>query len=270
MNTRKYVLPALALAMIMVLGACGGGGNTSSSTPSTSNPGATDPSTSAPATPTDPNATGPSGNYTMQTNNTDKTVVDIGTFEGVAEGPVLITSVGQSADASMLNALMTKMKNPPEFTFNATATADDLTDVKTVVICSGASSKGLGAAGISADDEKARATALFDAISASDDITVVVAHLGGTARRGELSDEFSDMCLVYADYIIVMEEGNDDGKFSDYAAANGIPVTLVNSIKETAVPLENLFGGAADGEDATPADDASSGEGSADSAPKAG
>lgn len=235
MNSKKIALLALMLALATVLSACGGGGDTSSSAPA------------SPSTPSTPDSSGPAepagSGYTMQTNNTDKTVVDIGTFEGTVEGPVFITSVGQSADASMLNALMSKIEGAPEFTYDAMAAADVMVDAKTLIICSGASSKGLGAAGISADDEKARATAILEQAGAAEDVTVIIAHLGGAARRGALSDEFSDMCLPYADYIIVMEEGNDDGKFSDYAAANGIPITLVNNIRNAEDPLGRLFGG---------------------------
>ena len=150
-------------------------------------------------------------------------VTENGTFtKDQVSAPVLITSFGQSADVSMLDALMKKVG--AEYTFDATASAEDAAGYKTIIIASGASSKGLGAAGISQEDEIARAEAIAQTAK-DNDITVIVAHMGGAARRGTLSDQFSDLALGCADYIMVVEEGNDDGKFSDAATDAGIPIT---------------------------------------------
>ena len=158
---------------------------------------------------------------------------------GTMETPVLLTSVGQSADVSMLDALLKKIG--AEYTFNTTAKADDMGGAKTIIIATGASSKGLGAAGISADEEKARGKELLQACK-DNEVTVIMAHLGGTSRRGKLSDEFSDMVLEYASGIIMVEDGNDDGKFSDFAKEKNIPITLVNKIADCIDPLKTMFG----------------------------
>lgn len=222
---------ALALSLSLVLTACGGGNETE--TPSTT--------PSAPSTSTTPEATEPAeGDYTWRTSADNKVVTENGTFtkDNVA-GDVLITSIGQSADVSMLDALMKKVG--ANYTFNATAPADEVANYGTLILACGASSKGLGAAGISQEDELARAQAIVDTCK-DKGIVVIAAHLGGSARRGALSDQFNDMALTCANYIIVVEEGNDDGKFTDAAVDKGIPVTLVNSIADTMVPLTDLFG----------------------------
>ena len=214
---------ALALTLSLVLTACGGGEEPAPSTPST--PEAREPA---------------EGDYTWRTSADNKVVTENGTFtkDNVA-GDVLITSIGQSADVSMLDALMKKVG--AEYTFNATAPADEVANYGTLILACGASSKGLGAAGISQEDELARAQAIVDTCK-DKGIVVIAAHLGGSARRGALSDQFNDMALTCANYIIVVEEGNDDGKFTDAAVDKGIPVTLVNSIADTLTPLTDLFG----------------------------
>ena len=170
----------------------------------------------------------------------DYVVTENGTFgKDNVSGDILITSIGQSADVSMLDALMKKVG--ATYTFNATAPADEVANYGTVILASGASSKGLGAAGISQEDELARAQAIVDTCKEKG-IVVIMAHLGGSARRGALSDQFNDMALTCANYILVVEEGNDDGKFTDAAADKGIPVTLVNSIADTLTPLTDIFG----------------------------
>lgn len=223
---------ALALSLSLVLTACGG----EEPAPSKSTP--SNPSTSQ-TTSTTPEAPA-EGDYTWRTSADNKVVTENGTFtkDNIA-GDVLITSIGQSADVSMLDALMKKVG--ANYTFNATASADEVGNYGTLILACGASSKGLGAAGISQEDELARAQAIVDTCK-DKGIVVIAAHLGGSARRGALSDQFNDMALTCANYIIVVEEGNDDGKFTDAAVDKGIPVTLVNSIADTLTPLTDLFG----------------------------
>jgi hypothetical protein len=38
-----------------------------------------------------------------------------------------------------------------------------------------------------------------------------------------------------------VEEGNDDGKFTDYAAENEIPITLLATIADAMTVLKDLF-----------------------------
>ena len=221
---------ALALSLSMVLTACGSKEETpaaSTTTPSTS----TSQSTQAPAT----ESTDKDG-YTFRTSESNRVVTEGGAFtKENAEGPVLITSLGQSADVSMLDALM-KKSGASDYTFNATASAEEVAGYKTVIIACGASSKGLGAAGISQEDELARGEAIVKAAQ-DNGITVIAAHLGGSARRGALSDKFNDMTLACANYILVVEEGNNDNKFTDFAADKGIPCTLLFTIADALKPL---------------------------------
>ena len=60
-------------------------------------------------------------------------VTENGTFtKDQVSAPVLITSFGQSADVSMLDALMKKVG--AEYTFDATASAEDAAGYKTIII----------------------------------------------------------------------------------------------------------------------------------------
>lgn len=234
----KKLLSVLSVLLIcsMLLTACGGGGQQSSTGGSTAggqSAGAESPASGGQAEPAG------EGDYTFRTSADNKVVTENGTFtKDNVVTPILITSFGQSADVSMLDALM--KKTGAEYTFNATASADDAASFGTVIIACGASSKGLGAAGISQEDEIARAEAIQAALG--DDTIVIVAHLGGASRRGALSDQFNDMALSIGDYVIVVEEGNDDGKFTDAATDKGIPITLLNSISDAVTPLTELFG----------------------------
>lgn len=162
----------------------------------------------------------------------------VGSFDEKLEGPIYLTSIGQSADAAMIDAMMKKIG--VEYSYNSLFSAEEMADAKTIIISSGASSKGLGAAGISMDDEVARAEEIMKLID-DNDITVVFAHVGGSARRGEMSDEFSKMVLDKATVGIVVEDGNQDGMFTTVAEEKGIPIYLVNAISDAVSPLEELF-----------------------------
>ena len=149
--------------------------------------------------------------YKYQTDSKNR-MVTIGTITEKFQGPVLVTSFGQSTDGSMIEQVMKRLKTVA-YTYNPTATSADLGGVKTVVIAVGNSTKGLGAAGISQDQETARAKE-FMAAAKKAGVKVICCHIGGATRRGALSDAFADMVLPLSSYILVKEDGNEDGKFT--------------------------------------------------------
>ena len=176
--------------------------------------------------------------YKYQTDSKNR-MVTIGTITEKFQGPVLVTSFGQSTDGSMIEQVMTRLKTVA-YTYNPTATSADLGGVKTVVIAVGNSTKGLGAAGISQDQETARAKE-FMAAAKKAGVKVICCHIGGATRRGALSDAFADMVLPLSSYILVKEDGNEDGKFTSFAAANNIPITLVYGSKDTVDAFKQIF-----------------------------
>lgn len=176
--------------------------------------------------------------YKYQTDSKNRKVT-IGTITEKFQGPVLVTSFGQSTDGSMIEQVMKRLKTVA-YTYNPTATSADLGGVKTVVIAVGNSTKGLGAAGISQDQETARAKE-FMAAAKKAGVKVICCHIGGATRRGALSDAFADMVLPLSSYILVKEDGNEDGKFTSFAAANNIPITLVYGSKDTVDAFRQIF-----------------------------
>ena len=176
--------------------------------------------------------------YKYQTDSKNRKVT-IGTITEKFQGPVLVTSFGQSTDGSMIEQVMKRLKTVA-YTYNPTATRADLGGVKTVVIAVGNSTKGLGAAGISQDQETARAKEFMAAVKKAG-VKVICCHIGGATRRGALSDAFADMVLPLSSYILVKEDGNEDGKFTSFAAANNIPITLVYGSKDTVDAFKQIF-----------------------------
>ena len=147
-----------------------------------------------------------------------------------ASPPVVVTSCGQSQGPAMLNVILKRVGVVYEIL--PLATPQDLTakGCKTLIITMGASLKGMGAAGISIDDELKRITELIDAAKKAK-ITVIGAHIEGMKRRaqgadaGDTTDEQSiDAVAPKSDILLVIKEGNADGRFSVIAQGKKIPM----------------------------------------------
>lgn len=211
---KKIATIAMAGALALSLVACGGS-SASSAAPAASAPAASTAASAAAADLTEISA-------------------------GMCQTPAILTSIGQSADVDIANTLCTKAGI--EVTLNKNITGDELPDdCKTLILAVGGSSKGLGAAGIDADQELARTDALI-AAAKDKGITVLALHTGGSARRGTLSDSFITPAFQGCDAAIVVSEGDSDGLMSGILAANGTPATYVENTAGSLAALQNAFG----------------------------
>lgn len=154
------------------------------------------------------------------------------------EQPLLISSAGQSADVKLVKMLAQRQK------LNATtilmATPADLEGMKTLIIVPGFSSKGLGAAGVSQQEEFERVEILIKAAN-DKNIPIIMMHIGGNARRKGQSDSFNQLVAENSKAMIVVRQGDEDGFFTTISKDMKIPLTLVDKISETEVPMGGLF-----------------------------
>ncbi len=165
-----------------------------------------------------------------------------------APAPVLITSCGQSPGANSLNVLARRAGIA--YTLKTDASPQDLAGKKfaSLIIVTGASLKGMGAAGVSIEDEIKRAEALI-AEARKQGMTVIGAHVEGMSRRaqgaapGDNSDEMSiDAVCPRANLMIVRKDGNEDGRFSAISKAKNIPLLLSENNMQIADILKAVFG----------------------------
>ncbi len=156
----------------------------------------------------------------------------------IATKPAFLTSVGQSADVEMVKVLMDRAGVPYKADVKVQASALAGSGAKTLVLAIGGSTKGLGAAGISADAELARAKAVI-AEAKKLNMKIIGLHVGGEARRGELSDKFVVAATPACDYVIVVEEGNKDGLFNKLCAKSVLD--SVDKISKAGDPLGKAF-----------------------------
>lgn len=162
-------------------------------------------------------------------------ICSTGLAETKFEQPILVTSAGQSVDVKLAGVLLDRIGVPYEL--NATITPVDLEGIKTLIVVPGYSSKGLGAAGISRDDETARVESILKAAEEKG-IPVLVLHLGGKARRGVQSDEFNQMAVESATLLIIVEQGDEDGFFTSICEDKEIPMIPVPNMAGAIEPLK--------------------------------
>lgn len=150
--------------------------------------------------------------------------------------PMLITSVGQSADAQMVKALAER--NGLKYQYDISAKSDALNNAKTLVIVIGGSSKGMGAAGVNQAQEEQRAKDLV-AKAKEKNVKIIGMHVGGSSRRGELTDRFIPL-IAEANYLIVVADGDNDKAFSKIA--NGkMPIDFPANIADVGKYLKAAF-----------------------------
>ena len=154
------------------------------------------------------------------------------------ELPVLVTSSGQSLDGFTVKTLLGRAKIANEY--DARAPVQMLEGKKTLIIVAGASVKGFGAAGITAETELARTRGLLEAAK-SKSITIVGVHIGGAERRGGASEQFVQAVATGADRLIVAREGDADGYFARTAKERGIPIATLERPLEVGPALAQQF-----------------------------
>lgn len=136
------------------------------------------------------------------------------------EGPYIVTTCGQSPGAVMMNmvAVQAGLTSVNDNSLNADGLKAD--EYKTLIVTTGTSMKGMGAAGTDVDAEIERCVSVINAAKEAG-LTIVGAHIEGMARRTDSSDAASiDAVMELADVILVIEDSDSDGFFTKYAEDN--------------------------------------------------
>ena len=158
------------------------------------------------------------------------------------ELPLVVTTCGQSPGALMVWVLSKQIKLPCDR--DDLLTAEDLkakaeegNPYKTLIITTGTSMKGMGAAGVNIDYEVARIEAIIEEAK-KEGILIIGAHIEGMARRVDATDAASIATVIpESKLLLIREDGNEDGYFTKAAEEQGIPII---TFKET-LDLSDIF-----------------------------
>lgn len=159
--------------------------------------------------------------------------------------PLLITNAGQGPGGKMARLLIIQSQAVEDWTYNAEPEPEDLEEkpYNTLLVVIGSSAKGLGASGITIDDEIRRLDKMI-AKAKELEIQIIAAHIEGMARRdqeGGANERSINAIAPFADYIIVKEDGNADGKFTKIAEENGIPITFIKDSRDLTEVIKMMY-----------------------------
>jgi len=119
--------------------------------------------------------------------------------------PGFITSAGQTSDAAIVKVLAnTRLKLGLDYDIAAKPQA--IAGAKTLILVLGVSNKGLGAAGMSIEQEIERVKNII-AEAQKNGTRIISMHTGGTARRGDASNQIIEVCVPASTVVIVVEAG---------------------------------------------------------------
>lgn len=152
--------------------------------------------------------------------------------------PILVTCTGQTPGSLTLKSFLDAVGIPS--THDNMILPSKMGGYKTMVVVMGASLKGLGAAGIDQDEETERDDMIFKKAKDSG-MKIVAAHIEGVARRNAIADKFITPYVPKADFLLVLEEGNEDGLFTKLSAQYKIPMVTFKDFSELPAILTAMF-----------------------------
>ncbi|MCF7936447.1 MAG: DUF6305 family protein [Synergistales bacterium] len=168
-------------------------------------------------------------------------LVMVGLLAGAAAAAdVGLTSIGQSPDAMMVRVLLKQLGVDADF--QKLMSGEDAAGYQAVIAVVGGSSKGMGAAGIDKQGEMDRAEAVLQT-AREEGVHILVMHVGGSGRRGTLSDPLIELAVPYADELIVAKGGNEDGIFDELTQGMDIQIRYVDTVRDAKTPLEEILSG---------------------------
>ena len=160
--------------------------------------------------------------------------------------PVAITTCGQSPGALMVKLIFNRanIENHHDDLLTAEWLKEQAAQgqgFRTLVITTGTSMKGMGAAGTDIDVEIDRIEKLI-CEAMEQGMTVIGAHIEGMGRRVDHTDALSiETVCNQADVLMVIDDSDSDGYFAELAAKRGIPLLKGPQALNFVELLEGLF-----------------------------
>lgn len=157
--------------------------------------------------------------------------------------PLLITNAGQGPGGKMARLLVSQTKTiilDTDYFYKSEPVEADLKDrpYKALMVIIGSSDKGLGASGITIDQEIARLERMVK--TAKELKLPIIAVLLEKDKRSAVATNPNERCIdticPYAEWMIVVKDGNSDKRFDKLKAKYKIPLTVIdNAIDFTAL-----------------------------------
>jgi hypothetical protein len=150
--------------------------------------------------------------------------------------PMLITNAGQGPGGKMARLLVSQTKTvtlDADFFYESEPVESDLAErpYKVLMVIIGSSDKGLGASGITIDQEISRLQKMVK--WAKDHKLPIIAVLLEKDKRSNVATNPNERCIdiicAAAEWMIVTKGGNTDNRFDKLKAKYNIPLTLIDN-----------------------------------------
>lgn len=163
--------------------------------------------------------------------------------------PVFVTTCGQSPGALMVGLLLNESGIAYEQIDLLTADellsecpVDSISDSAGVlIVTTGTSLKGMGAAGVDVDSEVSRCTSLIEA-AREYGMIIIIAQVEGASRR---IDEYDEQTITsmspLADLLITRNDANEDGYFTTLAEELEIPQIYIDDTLDLQILFPLIF-----------------------------
>ena len=170
------------------------------------------------------------------------------------EGPILITNAGQGPGGKMARLLMGQTgtltldkdffySSEPGSGNEGQVALEDLGNYKALMVVIGSTDKGLGASGITIEDELARLEKMVEAAKAIE--LPIIGVLLEQDKRSEIPTNANERCIdcicPNADWMIVVANGNTDGRFDTIKAETGAPLTILDTTLDFTAMAKEAF-----------------------------
>lgn len=162
--------------------------------------------------------------------------------------PFMITNAGQGPGGKMGRLLVSRAGTLTEdedfYYVDVPYAADvDARDYSAIVIVIGSTDKGLGATGITIDQEIARVDEVV--ARANEKGVPVIAVMLEKDKRSDVKTNSNERCIdavcPHASWIIVTADVNTDGRYDAFKAENGTPLTILDSSMDFISLVQQAF-----------------------------
>jgi len=162
--------------------------------------------------------------------------------------PFMITNAGQGPGGKMGRLLVSRAGTLTEdedfYYVDVPYAADvDARDYSAIVIVIGSTDKGLGATGITIDQEIARVDEVV--ARANEKGVPVIAVMLEKDKRSDIKTNSNERCIdavcPHASWMIVTADVNTDGRYDAFKAENGTPLTILDSSMDFISLVQQAF-----------------------------
>lgn len=162
--------------------------------------------------------------------------------------PFMITNAGQGPGGKMGRLLVSRADTLTEdedfYYVDVPYAADvDARDYSAIVIVIGSTDKGLGATGITIDQEIARVDEVV--ARANEKGVPVIAVMLEKDKRSDVKTNANERCIdavcPHASWMIVTADVNTDGRYDAFKAENGTPLTVLDSSMDFISLVQQAF-----------------------------